>query len=183
MKQILLILSFSAVVSINRVAAQPEKLNNTAMPEKPAASALKNTLHNTDYGVYRIVSDLTVAPVKLANPEDVIGVHGAEALVKKAVTASANPKLTANTVVKNTLSGEFGVVSGNLLLVLKNNDALQQLQAQFNLTLVSDTASSKLVLVKAQDSADLKALLADIKASGLVKSIKLDILEKRYHSR
>lgn len=96
---------------------------------------------------------------------------------------SIDPKLTANTVVKNTLSGEFGVVSGNLLLVLRNDAALEQLQARFNLTLVSNTAGSKLVLVKAQDNTDLKTLLTDIKASGLVKSIKLDILEKRYHSR
>lgn len=183
MKQTLLILSFSAAVSMNSIAAQPEKLNNTAMPEKPTASSLKNTLNNTDYGVYRIVSDLTVAPVKLANPDDVVGVHGAEALVKKAGVATIDPKLTANTVVKNTLSGEFGVVSGNLLLVLRNDAALEQLQARFNLTLVSNTAGSKLVLVKAQDNTDLKTLLTDIKASGLVKSIKLDNLEKRYHSR
>lgn len=186
MKKSILFICLAATLSMSCAAQTIErsKINNGELKPKSTLKVEKPEMNTADYGVYRIMSDLTVSPVNLTDPEQIIAVSGNEALVRKTSSSSDDKqKLRPNTVVKNTLSGELGVVSGNLLLVVKDASALSALQAEHNLTVVSQTAGTNLVLMKAADNTDLQLLLEQLKASGLVKSVKLDIAEKRYINR
>jgi hypothetical protein len=81
--------------------------------------------------------------------------------------------------VKNRFTGEYGVYSGKLLLLAKPGVAISTIQQQFGLTLVKNTGDSKLVVVKSASNQDLKQLTQQLKASGLVDSVRIDILERR----
>lgn len=142
-------------------------------------------LYKAGYGVYQIVPNLAVIPVNIADPAQIISMHGMEALVKKAAVEHEADSylLRPNTVLKNMISGEFGVVTGNIMLITTSSSALSQLTNRFNLTLLNNAAGSSLALVKAVDGADMQALVTDIRASGLVKSAELDISEKRYQNQ
>lgn len=186
MKKSIVFTCLAAALSMSCAAQTIErsKINNSEIKPKSTIKVEKPEVSKADYGVYRIMPDLTVSPVQVTDPEQIVAVSGSEALVRKATSNTENtPLLTPNTVVKNTLSGELGVVSGNLLMVVKSLSALSELQSNFNLSVVSQTNGSNLVLMKAAENTDLLQLIEQVKASGLVKSVKLDIAEKRYINR
>lgn len=179
-KIILLICLIAALSMVFKASAAASGILVT----NSAGQNADGVLHKGAYGVYKIVPGLTVAPANITDPAQVISMHGAEALVKKAtVEQEADSYLKPNTVLKNILSGEFGVVTGNIMLIATNSSALSQLTSRFNLTLVNNAAGSNLALVKAVDGTDMQALVSDILASGLVTNAELDISEKRYQSQ
>ncbi|WP_337879618.1 hypothetical protein [Rheinheimera sp.] len=148
---------------------------NPVLQQKPAAHTESLKTEKADFGVYQIQSSLTVAPANLATGK-VAEVSG-QAIVQ-APQASADKTLKANTVVRNLLTGDYGVVTGRLSVLVKDKSALTALEQQFGLKQVK-TAGQRIALLQAPVGADLTALLQSVRQSGLVTEARLDVLEKR----
>ena len=143
---------------------------------QPAAKATHTPVRG---GVYEVMPNLEVVATENVATTHVVAELGAQTIVAKQTAATATDKIQAGTVVKNRFTGEYGVYSGKLLLLAKPGVAISTLQQQFGLTLVKNTGDSKLVVVKSASNQDLKQLTQQLKASGLVESVRIDILERR----
>jgi hypothetical protein len=99
-------------------------------------------------------------------------------------TASAqrvtDPEITPGTVVQNTMTGQLGYYSGQVLTLLKDAKSREAVQGRFGLQLVRVGGDEALVLFRAPAGQDLIKLRDDLRASGLVNEARLDLVEKRY---
>lgn len=132
-------------------------------------------------GMYEVMPNLQAVATNDTAASNVVAELGAQSIVEKpqAATITSTDKIQAGTVVKNRFTGEYGVYSGKLLVLVKDDVSFATVQKQFGLTLVKKTGSEKLVVVKSASNQDLKELTKQLKASGLVESVRIDILERR----
>jgi len=168
-------LTFVALTCASMAAGAQTLPTNPVLQPKVAAKAESLKTEKADFGVYQIQNNLTVAPANLATSK-VAEVSG-QAIVQ-APQASADNTLKANTVVRNLLTGDYGVVTVRLSVLVKDKAALASLEQQFGLKQVK-TAGQRIALLQAPAGADLTDLLQSVRQSGLVSEARLDVLEKR----
>lgn len=183
-------LVLAATLSVNAFALQAENNTSLLKQELTAQPAEKFTMAKRTgqanvFGAYQLESNLVAVPHALAELAARKADIGNMAVVQRAVSAADTDlrrDLRANDVVRNTFSGELGVVTGNVTLLGKQ-DAVNTLIQQFDLQVVKAAKSTGVYIVKPNRDVDLVTLLNDIKASGLVKTARLDVLEKKYSTQ
>lgn len=132
-------------------------------------------------GMYQIMPQLQAVNSEQVTDTEVVAELGSQSIIAKSTkTPNTDPgKIQAGTVVKNRFSGEYGIYSGKLLVLLKKDVNFTSLQQQFGLELVKNTGESQLLVIKSRRNQDLKELSQQLKASGLVDSVRIDMLERR----
>ncbi|MDX1392267.1 MAG: hypothetical protein R3241_07800 [Rheinheimera sp.] len=184
MKFSLSVLTLAVGVFANAAAAQSLKAE---LQQQPAAQQHKRIAPSAapQYGVYQLQPQLIAVPQALANrgisKQDI----GNMSLVSTAGMQDVEQALEfrRNTVVQNRLTGELGVVTGNISLLQQKNTDIQPLLQQFGLKVVRSAALTGVYIVQPQQDVNLLNLLTQINDSGLVKTARLDILEKRYSNQ
>ncbi len=132
-------------------------------------------------GMYEIMPNLQSVNTEQVGAAEIVAELGSQAIVAKPTQTATTEtgKIQAGTVVKNRFSGEYGIYSGKLLILLKENANFTNLQQQFGLELVKNTGDSQLLIIKSRRNQDLKELSQQLKDSGLVESVRIDMLERR----
>jgi hypothetical protein len=184
MKYSLSVLALAVGVFASAAGAQSLK---TELQQQPAGQPQKKQLQSAtaQYGVYQLQPQLTAVPQALADRRVSHKDIGNMALVSTAGTPDVDQALAfrRNSVVQNRLTGELGVVTGNISLLQQKGADIQPLLQQLNLKVVRAAAATGVYIVQPKQDVNLLQLLADINGSGLVKTARLDILEKRYSNQ
>ncbi|MGP9799457.1 hypothetical protein [Rheinheimera sp. NSM] len=184
MKYSLSVLSVALCLSVSSVNAQSLKAG-LQQNNVPAEQKVRVNKAASQYGVYQLKTELVAVPQALADRSVSLADVGNMTLVNR---VSANDveqfiDFRRNAVVQNSLTGELGVVTGNISLLHSKGSDIQNLLQQFNLKIVRSAGSTGVYIVQPQQDVDLLQLLTQIKASGLVKTARLDILEKKYSNQ
>lgn len=159
-------------------AAEPSPAAGEFNPSKAKAAA--PALTPVRGGIYEVQPQLKVVDAGAA-AGPVLAQLGGKVVVKASVAAArpgAGP--VPGAVVKNRLTGELAYYSGHLVVLLKDRQHLPALQQKFGLEMVRAGGDEGLVILKAASGADLKALKAGIAATGWVREVRLDLVDKRY---
>lgn len=88
------------------------------------------------------------------------------------------PKLTGGVEVYNEVTRNVATISGNLT-VLAGEQGLAAIAQEFGLTIVSEDSRAGLGLLKAPEGADLNELVEKLRASDLVRSARIEVIEPR----
>jgi hypothetical protein len=144
------------------------------LPAKTEA-VKERTVGNADFGVYKLLPELALAPASLA-ADTSHGTLSGRALVKQTVV-NTDGAVKTDAVVRNLLTGELGVVTGRLSILASDTAALHSLQQDFGLKLVK-AVGDKIAIMQAPAGANLTELVDSIRKSGLVKEARLDVVEK-----
>lgn len=83
-------------------------------------------------------------------------------------------------MVQNRITGELGVVTGNLTILLKEGVSIQQLEQQFGFTTIESAEKTGVYIVQPNKEQNLLPIREQLERSGLIKVVRLDILEKKY---
>jgi len=153
---------------------------NTRTVEKPSMAV--NVNQAGKYGMYQLQPDLIAVPQALADRNNSRKDIGNMTLVSRPADTDVDQMLEfrRNAVVRNSMTGEMGVVTGNISVLAKPDTGITGLLQQFNLKVVRSASSTGVYIVQPKDDVELVALLQQIKASGLVSTARLDILERKY---
>ena len=180
MKFHLSVLSLALCAFANSSVAQPLKDELLQKTEQPQHKMQSNT-GAPQYGVYQLKPELIAVPQALADSSVRKHDIGNMTLVAAAATDVDDAlAFRRNTVVQNRMTGELGVVTGNISLLQKKGADIEPLLQQYNLKVVRSAAATGVYIVQPNSDVDLLNLLSQINSSGLVKTARLDILEKRY---
>ncbi len=130
--------------------------------------------------LYRVMPQLKAVEPGAAVSGKVVSRLGGRNLVETAApNRVANPEITPGAVVQNTMTGELGYYSGNLMVMLKDPAKSAEIQKNFNLSVVRAGGVEFLVLYRAAAGTDLRKLRSDLLASGMVREARLDLVERR----
>lgn len=151
--------------------------DNTRTVEKPSMTV--NANQPGKYGVYQLQPDLIAVPQTLANSHKGIGNM---TLVARTADTDVDQMLEfrRNSVVRSRMTGEMGVVTGNISVLAKPDTGITSLLRQFNLRVVHSASSAGVYVVQPKDDVELISLLQQIEASGLISTARLDIMERKY---
>lgn len=166
--------TIGTMASVQAVEVSPEL--KRLMPAKSETVKAKK-VENADFGVYKLLPDLALAPASLA-ADKAAGTLSGRALVQQAVV-NTDGVVKTDAVVRNLLTGELGVVTGRLSILANDAAALQRLQQEFGLKSVK-TVGDKIAIMQAPAGANLTELVDSVRKSGLVKEARLDVVEKLY---
>lgn len=86
------------------------------------------------------------------------------------------PKLTGGVQVYNEITRNVATISGNLT-VLAGDQGLAAVAEEFGLTIVSQDSRVGLGVLQAPEGADLNALVDQLKASGMVRAARIEVVE------
>ena len=150
--------------------------------QTPATEQSKVTANTVQYGVYRLNPELIAVPQALADRSNAQQDLANMTLVNRASVADLEQviEFRRNAVVENQLTGEPGIVTGNISLLSTGKADLSALLQQFDLKVVRSAAATGVYIVQPNSDVELLGLLSQIQRSGLVKTARLDILEKKY---
>lgn len=134
------------------------------------------------YGMYQLQPDLIAVPQALANQANTRHHIADMALVSRINSAELDEfiEYRRNAVVRNSMTGEMGVVTGNISILSKKDADITALLQQFNLKIIRSANVSGVYIVQPATDVELLSLLQQINASGLVNTARLDILEQKY---
>ncbi|MCA1930037.1 hypothetical protein [Rheinheimera sp.] len=170
-------LAIAALAAIGTMTSvQATELNPELKKLAPVKTETKKHQldEKADFGVYKLQPDLVLVPSSLAGNNNQGLVNG-RAIVQQA-KVSTDGAVKTDSVVKNLLTGEMGIVTGRISILAKDQASLQQLQQQFGLGLVK-AVSKQIAIVQAPAGANLSELIQSIRASGLVREARLDVVE------
>lgn len=138
--------------------------------------------NSTKYGVYQLNTELIAVPQALADRSNARQDLANMTLVSRAAMADLDQviEFRRNAVVENLLTGETGIVTGNISLLSNQRAGVQTLLQQFDLKIVRSATATGVYIVQPNSDVELLGLLQQIQSSGLVKTARLDILEKKY---
>lgn len=112
------------------------------------------------------------------NSTEVVAGLGNQLIVAAAKTATAGKSIAAaDTVVRNTSTGELGILTGRVQIVSNNAALLQELTQRFALQPLKSLRGGKVQLLEAPAGTDLVNLLQQIRAVQGVQAARLDVLE------
>lgn len=163
--------AIGTMTSVQAAEINPELKKFAAVKTEAKKERLNE---EADFGVYKLQPGLVLVPSSLAGSANQ-GLLNGRAVVQQAVS-STDGKVKTDSVVRNLLTGEIGVVTGRISVLAKDQASLLELQQQFGLGLVK-TVSKQIAILQAPAGADLSALVKSIRSSGLVKEARLDVIE------
>lgn len=184
MKSSLSIVAIALCLSAQGVQAQSVK-DELRPTETVAAEQVSVKQNSAKYGVYQLNPELIAVPQALADRSNAQRDLANMTLVNRAAATDVDQiiEFRRNAVVDNLLTGETGIVTGNISLLSSPDTDLQSLLQQFNLKIVRSAAATGVYIVQPRQDVELLGLLQQIHSSGLVKTARLDILEKKYSNQ
>jgi hypothetical protein len=135
------------------------------------------------YGMYQLQPDLIAVPQALANQANTRHNIADLSLVTRTADLDEYIEFRRNAVVRNSMTGEMGVVTGNISILSKKDADITHLLQQFNLKVIRSAGATGVYIVQPVNDVELLTLLQQIKASGLVHTARLDILEQKYSTQ
>lgn len=184
MKYSISILAATLCLTIHSAYAQGIKAELLGMEQnvKKKASMVSSADNALIYGAYQLQSELVAVPQALANRSDSTQNIGNMTLVARAATTDSErfAGFRRNSVVRNAVTGELGVITGNISVLSNKKANIDGLLQQFQLNVVRSASSSGVYIVQPQSDVDLLDLVKQINSSGMVSKARLDILEKKY---
>lgn len=169
--------AIGTMASVQATEISPELRKLTPAKTEAVTSKTVKKVENADFGVYKLLPDLALAPASLA-AGSAEGTLSGRALVQQ-TTVNSDGVVKTDAVVRNLLTGELGVVTGRLSILANDAAALQRLQQEFGLKSVK-TIGNKVAIMQAPAGANLTELIESVRKSGLVKEARLDVVEKLY---
>jgi hypothetical protein len=172
-------LALLSVVSVHAQSARellglsPNQMDGK-MPSRVIDPNLKT------YGVYTLQPKLVALPQSLASRSATSQELGNFTLVATDAGNKAIEEFRKNAVVQNRITGELGVVTGNLTILLKEGVSIQQLEQQFGFTTIESAEKTGVYIVQPSKEQNLLPIREQVERSGLIKVVRLDILEKKY---
>ncbi|MDR6984808.1 hypothetical protein J2X32_003463 [Rheinheimera pacifica] len=184
MKYSISILAATLCLTMHSANAQNSKAELLGLEAtvKEKASAANSTSTSSEYGVYQLQSELVAVPQALADRSASKKDIGNMTLVARAVSTGTErlTEFRRNSVVRNAVTGELGVITGNISVLSSRNADINDLLQQFQLKVVRSASSSGVYIVQPKNDVDLVALVEQINSSGLVSKARLDIIEEKY---
>lgn len=184
MKYSISILAATLCLTMHSANAQDNKAELLGLQPnvKEKASVTNSASTSPEYGAYQLQSELVAVPQALADRSASKKDIGNMTLVAQAASTDTErlAEFRRNSVVRNAITGELGVITGNISVLSSRNADINDLLQQFQLKIVRSASSSGVYIVQPQNDVDLLALVEQINASGLVSKARLDILEKKY---
>ena len=144
---------------------------------KPETKVTKHVVQKADFGAYKIERNLVYIPKSVASINNVIATKGNMAIVKSDTTID---RVAKGTLVRNTLTNEVSALSGNISVLLKKGVSANQVAEESGLSLVSAYAGTQIAVLKVTGTQDLLKASESLKASGLVKVARIEVLEMRH---
>lgn len=132
------------------------------------------------YSVYALQPKLVALPQSLASRTATSQELGNFTLVATDKGNKAIEEFRKNAVVQNRITGELGVVTGNLTILLKEGASIQQLEQQFGFTIIESAEKTGVYIVQPSKEQNLLPIREQLERSDLIKVARLDILEKKY---
>lgn len=187
MKYKVSILATTLCLLVNTACAQD--LKSELRPDSVTRSAEKPSMVKKEtvatYGAYRLNADLIAVPQALANRDVSTQDIANMTLVQRSTSADLDQviEFRRNSVVRNNMTGEMGVVTGNISLLAKPGSDINSLIRQLDLRVVRSASVTGVYVVQPRADIELLSLLEQIKASELVSTARLDILERKYSNQ
>lgn len=142
--------------------------------DKPVNKVAKYKHQKADFGSYVIQRDLAYVSASVANSESIISTNGNMAVVK---ANSPVEYVGKGTLVKNTFTNEISPLSGNISVLLKAGISANEVSSATGLEVVSSYAGTQIAVLKVTGKQDIIEARNQLKASGLVKVAKIEVLE------
>lgn len=168
-----------AAVTLSAHAAAATKIDQL-VAEKLTPNTPVQAVQQADFGTYKIEKSLALIPTSIANPESVIAKQGNNAIVKLDEPTDA---VVPGSLVRNIFTGNLAPISGNITVLLADNVTSKDVAAATGLSLVSTFAGTKLAVVSVAENQDVLKAVETLKASGLIKEARIEVLEARHTAR
>ncbi|MCS4308410.1 hypothetical protein M2404_002765 [Rheinheimera pacifica] len=182
MKYNISILAATLCLTMHSANAQDNKAELLGLEPNVKEKASVAASTSPQYGTYQLQSELVAVPQALADRSVSKKDIGNMTLVARAASTDTErlAEFRRNAVVRNAITGELGVITGNISVLSSRNAEINDLLQQFQLKIIRSASSSGVYIVQPQNDVDLLALVEQINSSGLVSTARLDILEKKY---
>lgn len=144
---------------------------------KPETKVTKHVVQKSDFGSYKVERNLVYIPKSVASTNNIISTKGNMAIVKSDTPIK---RVAKGTLVRNTLTNEVSALSGNISVLLKKGISAHQVTEESGLTLVSAYAGTQIAVLKVTGNQDLIEASKTLKASGLVKVARIEVLEMKH---
>jgi len=144
---------------------------------KPVKKVVKHVVKKADFGSYSVERNLVYIPKSVASVDNIISTKGNMAIVKSDTPIK---RVAKGTLVRNTLTNEVSALSGNISVLLKKGVSAHQVTEETGLALVSAFAGTQIAVLKVTGNQDLIEASQTLKASGLVKVARIEVLEVRH---
>lgn len=181
------ILATTLCLLVNTASAQDSKseLRQNTVKRSMDKPSMTTAAQAATYGAYLLQSDLIAVPQALADRTVSKRDIGNMTLVQRPASTNIDQVITfrRNAVVRNNMTGEMGVVTGNISMLAKPGSDITNLLRQLDLKVVRSASVTGVYVVKPNTDVELLSLLDQIKASGLVSTARLDILERKYSNQ
>lgn len=150
----------------------------TVAVEQAAVTGPELPLQAT-FGTYVTVAGYSATTAETVLSGDAVATLGEHTIF--ANPAQAKPAVvTANTVVRNLLSGELAIMTGRISVLTQDAAALSAAAQQLGLKPLKSLRKGQLQMLQAGADADLLQLMQQLQQVSGVKTVKLDVLDKRY---
>jgi len=161
----------TSVLLSTSVMAQSNVDRELLKPEKPVT---KYVVQKADFGSYIVERNLVSIPKSVASADTTIATQGSMAIVHSDTPIE---RVTKGTLVKNTLTNEVSALSGNISVLLNADVSADAVSEATGLSLVSAYAGTQIAVFKVTGTQDLIEASKQLKATGLVKVAKIEVLE------
>jgi hypothetical protein len=134
---------------------------------------------NTSFGIYVIQPQFAAIERKSNTGQNVVTELGSLQVVKNknASTEQGASRVQTNTVVRNLISGDLGVMTGRLTILTNNSATLTDAINALGLKKVKTINHGAVVMVEVPAGVDLLSIQARLKAVIGVREVKLDVLD------
>ncbi len=177
MRSTLIMLSLAA--SLQAVAA-PQNfvgVEKHKVPEQAAVKAQLQAKQQNSFDQYQVVTDVVALNKGVPTDAAVVSEFGAHQLVQ--AKSAVDTTVRQQSVVRNAMTGQLGVVTGRVSVVTNNPSELQSIARTLGLKSLKSLNKGQLVMFQAPADADLVALKAKLAAANGVRAVRLDVVEKR----
>lgn len=187
MKYKVSILASTLCLLVNTAFAQDLKseLRQDVVKNSAEKPSMVTTSKTATHGAYVLQADLIAVPQSLANRAVSKQDIGNMTLVQRQANTDIDQviEFRRNSVVQNSMTGEMGVVTGNISLLAKPGSDITSLLRQLNLKVIRSAGVTGVYVVQPNTDVELLSLLEQIKASDLVSTARLDVLERKYRNQ
>ena len=171
-------MSLAALV-ISTQAAAVEKSNELLDININAANQIQKVSH-ADFGVYKIEKSLALVPSTIADTNNVVGIKGNNAVVKLNEQIDS---ILPGSLVRNIFTGNLAPISGKINVLLAEGVSGADIESATGLELVTSFSGTDLAIVSVAGDKDVMSAVEALKASGLVKETRIEVLESYFSAR
>ena len=144
------------------------------LPKKPVT---KLKFNKADFGSYKIEKNLRLVPSSVASDDHVVMRKGEITVVS---VETSSDVVTKGTLVRNIFTNNLTSLSGNITILLKDGMSASDVASAAGLKVVSLFPGTKIAVLAVNDGQDILVASKQLKASGLIKEAKIEVLETIY---